>query len=416
MTACTFELLSVRPTRLAPVLVLLGTVVMVGAGAAVIMAAAGHQVTGLTNRVPWGLPHVVAYLLILAAPGALNVAVIAAVFGRTDYKPLEPLSALLALACLMGGLSLLVLDLGRPDRLLLTLAFWNPRSIFAWNIVLYTGFMLVAAAHLVTAIDPRFRQLRGATGHSANLWRFLLTTGTGLDLGVLVGRDLIHSAVLVPFFIALALALGLAVLLLGLAGLAWLGGGRPETGQMQRLSRLLGLFVGVSAYLGLLLYAVHLYAPAGRDLVAFVLLEGGVYTALVWGGQFGVGTLLALLLAFTGRPLGAAVAVLIGGVATLYVHLIVAQVWPQPILPGMTVSSAFGDGQVATYVPSGVEALFALGGFALAVSVAIAGCRLFRILPHGAAGSSGVASGRRHPIGPTRVGARTPEASGGTQP
>ena len=34
----------------------------------------GHIVTGMTNQVVWGLPHVFAIFLIVAASGALNVA------------------------------------------------------------------------------------------------------------------------------------------------------------------------------------------------------------------------------------------------------------------------------------------------------------------------------------------------------
>ncbi len=387
MAAIAYDLIAVRPGRLLPILGVFAAAIVAGLGAALIMALAGHQITGMTNRVPWGLPHVFAYFLILSASGALNVAVIASVFRRADYKPLEPLSALIAVACLVGGLSLLVLDLGRPDRLMLTMTSANPRSIFAWNVVLYTGFMAVAVAHLITVIDRRFAWFGGITGHTANIWRFVLTTGTGLDLGVLVGRELIHSAVLAPLFISLALTYGLAVFLLALPGLAWLGGGTTDRALMQRLGRLLGLFVAVSAYLAVVLQAVHLYAPDGRDVVAFLLVEGGVYTALFWGGQIGLGTVVALVLAFGGRPIAAAAATVVGGFATVYVTLISAQVLPQAILPGMTVTSAFGDGALATYQPALVEWVFGVGGLAIAATVAIVACRLFRILPKASAGA-----------------------------
>ena len=47
----------------------------------------GHVITGMNNQIVWGLPHVFAIFLIVAASGALNVASIASVFGKKAYKP-----------------------------------------------------------------------------------------------------------------------------------------------------------------------------------------------------------------------------------------------------------------------------------------------------------------------------------------
>ena len=93
----------------------LGALILAGLGAALTMEHQGHYVTGMSNRIVWGMPHVFAVFLIVAASGALNVASIASVFGRDLYKPLARLSGLLALTLLAGGLAVLVLDLGRPD-------------------------------------------------------------------------------------------------------------------------------------------------------------------------------------------------------------------------------------------------------------------------------------------------------------
>ncbi|MCW5699053.1 MAG: polysulfide reductase NrfD, partial [Rhodospirillales bacterium] len=284
-------------------------------------------------------------------------------------------------ALLVGGLSVLVLDLGRPDRLLLTVQYRNNRSIFAWNTVLYTGFLALAAAHLWTLQSRRFERYGLVSGHAANLWRFALTTGTGLDLGVLVARGLYSSAVFAPLFISYALTYGLAVLLVLLPAVSYLGGNRPEEAVEQRLGRLLAIFVAISFYLTLVVHAFNLYAPAGRDLTRFIWLDGGLYTVLVWGGQVLVGTVLPLLLIVKKQPIAAAAATCVGGLATIYVFMIAAQAFPQTILPGTTVSSSFGDGAVAAYSPTLPEWLMGLGGVAVALLVLLAGCLLFRVVP-----------------------------------
>jgi len=86
-------------------LLLGGVVTAIGVGAAYYMEEHGHIVTGMNNQVVWGLPHVFAIFLIVAASGALNVASIGTVFGKPLYKPLGRLSGLLAIALLAGGLA-----------------------------------------------------------------------------------------------------------------------------------------------------------------------------------------------------------------------------------------------------------------------------------------------------------------------
>ena len=113
--------------------------VALGLGAAHYMEVEGHIVTGMNNHVVWGLPHVFAIFLIVAASGVLNVASIGSVFGKAAYKARAPLSGLLCLAMLAGGLMVLMLDLGRPDRLIVAATHYNFTSMFAWNVFLYSG-------------------------------------------------------------------------------------------------------------------------------------------------------------------------------------------------------------------------------------------------------------------------------------
>ncbi len=141
-------------------LVLMGALVALAAiaGAAVLyMEHQGHWVTGMTNQIVWGTPHVFAIFLIVAASGALNVASIGSVFGREPYQPLGRLSGLLAIALLAGGLAVLVLDLGRPDRLIVAMTHFNFKSIFAWNVILYSGFFAIVGAYLWTMMDWKMK-------------------------------------------------------------------------------------------------------------------------------------------------------------------------------------------------------------------------------------------------------------------
>ena len=114
----TFRQITSTGPGLSVLIAVLGILLAGGAWAFYKMEHFGHIVTGMNNQIVWGLPHVFAVFLIVAASGALNVASIGSVFGKTDYKPFAPLSGLLALALLLGGLCVLLLDLGRPDRMI----------------------------------------------------------------------------------------------------------------------------------------------------------------------------------------------------------------------------------------------------------------------------------------------------------
>ena len=238
----------------------------------------GHVVTGMNNQIVWGLPHVFAVFLVVAASGALNVASMASVFGKTEFKPLAPLSGLLALALLLGGLTVLMADLGRPDRLIVAMTHFNFKSIFAWNIFLYSGFMAIVVGYLWTQMEQGVGRFTPHAGLAAFVWRMALTTGTGSIFGFLVARQAFDSALLAPLFIALSLSYGMAVFVLVLM-FACHGSGRPLGDDlMARLARLQIIFVASGLYFVVVYHLTNLYFTKHQGFERFVLLDGGIYT------------------------------------------------------------------------------------------------------------------------------------------
>lgn len=274
----------------------LALVTAIGMGAVWTMEHNGHIVTGMNNQIVWGLPHVFAVFLVVAASGALNVASMASVFGKTEYKPLAPLSGLLAIALLLGGLTVLMLDLGRPDRLIVAMTHFNFKSIFALNIFLYSGFMGFVIAYLWTMMERSAQRFTPMAGLFAFVWRMALTTGTGSIFGFLVARQGFDSALFAPLFIALSLSYGLAVFLLVLM-LAFTGSKRQlDAGLLARFARLQVIFVAAGLYFVLVLHLTNLYFTKHHDFERFILLEGGVHTALFWLGQVVLGGIVPMIL------------------------------------------------------------------------------------------------------------------------
>ena len=361
--------------------------VVVGFASAHHMESAGHWVTGMNNRVVWGVPHVFAVFLIVSASGALNAASLASVFGRETYKPLSRLSALMAITLLVGGLTVLVLDLGRPDRLIVAMTHYNFRSIFAWNIFLYTGFIVLVVVYLWMMFEPRMNRFVGRVGTTAFAWRLMLTTGTGSIFAFLAAREAFDSAVLAPMFIAMSLSFGTALTLILSALIFSIRGDGLPTELMLNLRRLLAYFIIAVAFFVVVDHLTRLYGAEHYSVERFILLEGGIYSMLFWIGQILLGTILPAVMLMQRRcstlvpTIVAASLVLVGAFCQLYVLIIGGQVFPIDIVPGFTETSGFFDGVTAEYHPSLAEFGLGMGGVGLALLTYLIGTRVLAFLP-----------------------------------
>jgi molybdopterin-containing oxidoreductase family membrane subunit len=372
------------------ILAVLTVFTLIGFGAAHYMESEGHHVTGMNNQIVWGLPHVFAIFLIVAASGALNLASMASVFGKQVYKPLARFSAILSIALLIGGLAVLLLDLGRPDRLIVAMTYYNFKSIFAWNIILYTGFIVIVMAYLWLMMERRMHRWSKPAGLTAFVWRLILTTGTGSIFGFLVAREAFDSALLAPMFIVMSFAFGLAVFILLLVLSFRLDQRELDASHLHRLRKLLGIFTAGILYFVIIFHLTKLYGTQNHGFERFILLEGGIYTLLFWLLQIGLGNLLPLALIYAPRLQNssstlviASMLVILGAFAQLYVIIVGGQAFPLDIFPGYAVESSFFDGVINQYSPSLWEFLLGLGGVTSAALIALLGIRVLPIMPAG---------------------------------
>lgn len=367
----------------------LGVVLLAGLGAAWFMEHNGHFVTGMNNQVVWGMPHVFAVFLIVAASGALNAASIGSVFGQLEYKPLAPLSAMLSIALLVGGLAVLVLDLGRPDRLIVAMTTYNFKSIFAWNIYLYVGFLAIVAVYLWWMLERRMYRYHRVAGFVAFIWRLILTTGTGSIFGFLVAREAYDAAVMAPLFIAMSLSFGLAIFMLVLS-FSCRSTHLPINHELlQRLSRLLAIFVAAVLYFTAVQHLTNLYAAEHQGVEHFLLFSGNKFSQLFWIGQVMFGGVIPLIILlhpdFRTERAWVTIAsslVILGGLCQIYVIIIGGQAYPMDLFPGKEVNSSFFDGQIAEYSASLPEFMLGVGGIALSLLILSFAIKLLPLLPY----------------------------------
>lgn len=367
---------------------LFGLVAAAGMGAAYYMEEHGHVVTGMTNQVVWGMPHVFAIFLIVAASGVLNLASLGSVFGIKVYKVRALLSGLLAIAMLAGGLTVLMLDLGRNDRVIIAMTHLNFKSVFALNVFLYTGFFTIVGIYIWSMLDRKMHGYTKYVGFAAFIWRLALTTGTGAIFAFLVARQAYGSALLMPMFIIMSFSFGLAVFIIVQHVMFRWNNRKLDPAIKRRLKNLLGVFVAAVLYFTLAYHLTNLYFAKQYDFERFILVDGGVYTNLFWFGQILLGTVAPLAILFHPELskkcswiVTAAFLVILGGFAQLYVLLIGGQAFPLNLFPGMEVSSSFFDGRINPYSPSLPEFLLGFSGIAIAALICAVAIRVLPFLP-----------------------------------
>ncbi len=370
-------------------LVLHVIVIAIGLGAAFYMEHHGHIVTGMNNQIVWGLPHVFAVFLIVSASGALNLASASSVFSKLAYKRFARLSAILAISLLIGGLAVLLLDLGRPDRLIIAMTHYNFKSIFAWNIILYTGFITIVGVYLWTMMDKTVTRYNKIAGWGAFIWRLILTTGTGSIFGFLVAREAYDAAIMAPLFIASSFVYGMAFTVWVLITMCQATGKRLLTRDVSnKIRELIIIFIAAMLYFTAVHHLTNLYAAEHTGVERFILWSGSVFTWLFWGGHVLIGSVIPMLILmqpnFGSSRAGlifASVLMLLGGMAHIYVIIIGGQSYPLALFPGMEVTSTFQDGQFAHYMPSLPELLLGIAGISIAMFMTGFALKLLPFLP-----------------------------------
>ncbi|MCG6932612.1 MAG: polysulfide reductase NrfD [Gallionella sp.] len=364
-----------------------GLVAMMGLYAAHMMEKYGHIITGMNNQIVWGMPHVFAIFMIVTASGVLNIASIGSVFGKAVYKGRAPLAGMLSIALLAGGLAVLMLDLGRPDRIIVAATHFNLTSVFAWNIVLYSGLFTFVAIYTWTLLERRMNRWIKPAGLVVFAWRIILTTGTGLIFAFLVARQAYASAILPPMFLIMSFTWGLAVFHVVQSAMYTWNNRIQDPVILKRMKNLLGIFVLGTLYMVAVYHLSNLYFAKQTAFEHFILLSGGIYPWLFWSGYVVLGSLLPLLLIYhpsLGKPkfvVLASLMVIVGSFSLLYVFIIGGQAFPLDIFPGYEVTSTFWDGQIGQYQPSLYEFLLGFGGLAIAFLITTIGVHALNFMP-----------------------------------
>jgi Ni/Fe-hydrogenase subunit HybB-like protein len=381
-----FEQIEGRSRQFYLLTVALAALVIAGAYSTWVMYEHGLYLSGMTNRIPWGLQIVLAVFYIGLSAGSLVISSLYGVFGKLEYKPFARVAAYMAMLLLVGALLSILTDQGRLDRVLIEpFRHFNPLSMLSINPFLYISYLLICGAYLGAMMldNEKWTKILALV---AVLWAVLVHSGTGAIFGF-VPRELYRSPLLPPSFVAAALSSGTALMILIILLLFRLTQRPLDDRLMLWVGQLLAVFVVVAGYFVFIENVYRSYVHESREAGRYFLF-GGWHSVLFWGGEVTVGTIIPAMVLFN-RRLGksirwvsfSAALVVVGVLCERYLIVIPGLAHPPDLFPGWTITQSAVEEGIAVYTISSYEALQALGIAALLGLFFIWGLKLLKLLP-----------------------------------
>jgi molybdopterin-containing oxidoreductase family membrane subunit len=346
----------------------------------------GLWVTGMTQRVPWGLQIVMAVYYIGLSAGSLVISGLYGVFGKLEYKPFARLAVYIAMLFLIAGLLSILTDQGRLDRVFVEpFVYFNLQSMFSINPILYIGHILICVVYL-WALFYEKKMLTKVVATLAFGWAFCVHSGTGAIFGY-GARVLYESPLLPAAFVAAAMASGTALMIVMIVTLFRITNRHVDDELVLWLGRFLAICILVVVYFLFVENAYRVYVVELREAALYYLF-GGFHSVLFWGGLLIVGCFLPMFILFkrrTGQSVRwvvfASVLVVFGVLCERYVIVIPGLTNPPHLFPGMHISGSVVDEGVAAYSVSGIEVVQALGVLGVIGFLFVWGLKVFRLLP-----------------------------------
>ncbi len=361
---------------------LLALCALAGVYATYLMHVHGLYLSGMTNRVPWGLQISMAIFYIGLSAGSLVVSGLYGIFGQMQYKPFARIAAYLAMLFLIAGLLSILTDQGRIDRVFVKpFTYFNAQSMFSINPGLYSGHIMICVLYLWALMKEK-GTLTKIISLVVVLWAIGTHTGTGA-IFAFVPRELYNSSLLPPSFVAAALSSGAALMIL-VNVILFKGTNRTLDDEIIIWlgRKLLAIFLLVTLYM-LLIENVHrVYLVESREAGMFFLF-GGFHSILFWFGLIGFGSIVPAILLFvkkTGTSIAwicfSATLVVIGVLCERFLIVIPGLIHPPDLFPGMEVTGTVLSEGIMQYSISFLEVLQTLGvigiiGFAFMVGLKV---------------------------------------------
>ena len=202
----------------------LSALVVAGVVAYAVQLRYGLIVTGMSDQVSWGFYISNFTFLVGIAAAAVLLVIPAYIFHRKDIKSVVLIGEGLAVAAVLSAMLFVVVDLGRPDRMLHMLPMIGslnfPQSLLAWDVLVLSGYL---ALNLAIPFYVHYCHYQGREPNYAAyfpfvvlaiFWAISIHTVTAFLFSANSARPFWHVALLGPRFIATAFVSGPALIII----------------------------------------------------------------------------------------------------------------------------------------------------------------------------------------------------------
>jgi len=349
----------------------------------------GLAVTGMTNRIPWGVQIVMAVYYIGLSAGSLVISGLYGVFGKIEYKPFARVAVYLAMLFLIAGLLSILTDQGRMDRIFVEpFVHFNLQSMFSINPILYNGHILICIVYLWALFTER-KTLTTVVATLAFGWAFCVHSGTGAIFGF-GARVLYESPLLPASFVAAAMASGTALMIVMIVGL-FRATKRPLDDELVFWlgRRFLAICLLVVVYFLFVENAYRYYVIELREAAEYFLF-GGLHSVLFWFGLILLGCIVPMCILFHPRAsrsipwvVFASSLVIFGVLCERFVIVLPGLTHAPELFPGMVIIDSVIKSQEGNviYSISAIEFFQAVGVFGAIAFLFLAGLKYLPLLP-----------------------------------
>ena len=298
-------------------IVFLAVLCGIGLAAGILVFINGLSLTGLSDRVPWGLWITVDLSAIGLGAGAFILSAAVYLLGLKKYEPVARVAVFVGLLGYTSALLTLLLDIGRPDRFWHGWVFWNTHSVL-WEIImcitLYSAVLTIEFAAIV-AEHPFFARWAwvGKLAHQAHkLMPFLAVIGACLSLlhqsslgatyGIIKARPVWYKPTMPLMFIAQAIATSpMLIVALSLIVNRLRGRALIKKELLWQVATFSGFALLVYLYMRFWDYMAMDYSYLPGRAESMQVLTEGVLAPNFWIGEVFLGGLIPLLLLFNDK-------------------------------------------------------------------------------------------------------------------
>jgi molybdopterin-containing oxidoreductase family membrane subunit len=248
----------------------------------------GLASTGLSNPVSWGLYIITFAFLVGLSAGGLIVSSLAYVLKNDRLESIAPLGVIVAVACVIGAMAIIIPDVGHPEKVVNILFSGNPGSPLFWDIFILLAYLavglvefwLVFGRRAGGAEAERKQKTMRVMAYFVLPIAVLVHSITAWIFGVQVGRPFWFTGLMAPIFISSALVSGLGLLLLVM--LVVRRSMQIAAEQFTFLGSLLAAFISLDFFLLFSELLTVSYARGVEEFGVVAALLNGPYAVYFW--------------------------------------------------------------------------------------------------------------------------------------